>query len=72
MPNLAKAFGGGKKYTFIRGKPPHTSVNITPDATGLKDWSVDDIVAALKTNTEKGTGRTFCNTHPGRRRSLGR
>lgn len=26
---------------------------------------VDDIVAALKTNTEKGTGRTFCNTHPG-------
>jgi mono/diheme cytochrome c family protein len=65
VPDLSKAFGGGKKYTFIRNAPEHTSVNITPDATGLAGWSVDDIVAALKSNTEKGTGRTFCNTHPG-------
>jgi mono/diheme cytochrome c family protein len=65
VPNLTKAFGGGKQYTFIRGAPVHTSTNITPDATGLAKWSVDDIVAALKTNTEKGTNRPFCNTHPG-------
>ena len=65
VPNLAKAFAGGKKYTFIRGAPENTSVNITPDATGLATWSVADIVTALKTNTEKGTGRVFCNTHPG-------
>ncbi len=65
VPNLSKAFAGGKKYTFIRGAAEHTSVNITPDATGLASWTVDDIVNALKTNTEKGTGRTFCNTHPG-------
>lgn len=71
VPNLSKAFGGGKKYTFIRGAAVNTSANLTPDATGLKDWSVDDIVAALKTNTEKGTGRTFCNTHPGSADRLG-
>jgi mono/diheme cytochrome c family protein len=65
VPNLARAFGGGKKYTFIRGAAPNTSANITPDPTGLAGWSIADIAAALKTNTEKGTGRTFCNTHPG-------
>lgn len=71
IPDLSKAFAGGKKYTYIRGAPEHTSVNITPDATGLAGWSVDDIVAALKTNTEKGTSRTFCNTHPGGPDALG-
>jgi len=65
VPNLAKAFAGGNKYTFVRGAPQHTSVNVTPDATGLATWSVDDIVTALKADTEKGTGRTLCNTHPG-------
>jgi mono/diheme cytochrome c family protein len=65
VPNLAKAFAGGKTYTFIRGAPDHTSTNLTPDATGLAGWSISDIAAALKTNKEKGTGRLFCNTHPG-------
>jgi mono/diheme cytochrome c family protein len=66
VPNLTKAFAGGKTYTFIRGAAANTSVNITPDmTTGIGSWSIADIVAALKTNTEKGTGRTFCNTHPG-------
>jgi hypothetical protein len=71
VPDLTKAFAGGKQYTFVRGAPKHTSLNLTPDATGLKDWSVDDIIAAIKTNTEKGTGRTFCNTHPGGPERLG-
>ena len=65
VPNLAKAFAGGKKYTFIRGAAANTSVNITPDATGLAGWTVDDIVTALKSSTEKGTGRSLCSTHPG-------
>jgi mono/diheme cytochrome c family protein len=71
VPNLDKAFGGGKQYTFEHLQPLNTSVNLTPDATGLKDWSIDDIVNALKTNTEKGTGRTFCSTHPGQADRLG-
>jgi mono/diheme cytochrome c family protein len=65
VPDFTKAFAGGKKYTFIRGAAEHTSVNLTPDPTGLGDWSVKDIEDALLTNKEKGTGRTFCNTHPG-------
>ena len=65
VPNLSKAFAGGKMYTFVRGAPVHTSVNITPDATGLADWTVDEIIAALKADTEKDTGRTLCSTHPG-------
>lgn len=72
VPDLNKAFAGGKKYTFVRGAPENTSVNITPDATGLATWSIADIVAAIKTNTEKGTGRTFCNTHPGGPELLGK
>lgn len=65
VPNLAKAFAGGKRYTFTRGAALNTSVNLTPHATGLGGWSIDDIVAAMKTNTEKGTGRSLCATHPG-------
>jgi mono/diheme cytochrome c family protein len=72
VPNLSKAFAGGKKYTFIRGAAQHTSVNLTPDATGLASWSVADIAAALKSNTEKGTGRALCNTHPGGAERLGK
>jgi mono/diheme cytochrome c family protein len=65
VPNLAKAFAGGKTYTFIRGAAPNTSTNLTPDATGLGAWSISDIVAALKTNKEKITLRELCSTHPG-------
>src|SRR5262249_25933029 len=65
VPDLTKAYAGGKKYTFVRGAPVNTSVNITPDATGLAGWSIDDIVNSLKSDTEKGTGRVLCSTHPG-------
>jgi mono/diheme cytochrome c family protein len=71
VPDLDKPFAGGKVYTFIRGAPPHTSVNLTPAASGLADWSVADIVSALQNDTEKGTGRTLCNTHPGAPDRLG-
>ncbi|HVZ36236.1 MAG TPA: hypothetical protein VG963_27600 [Polyangiaceae bacterium] len=66
VPDMSKAFAGGKKYTFIRGAPVQTSTNITPDmTTGIGSWSIDDIVTAIKTNKEKGTNRELCNTHPG-------
>jgi mono/diheme cytochrome c family protein len=72
IPDLAKAFGGGKTYTFIRGAPVHTSVNLTPHESGLAKWSVSDIVASIKTNTERGTDRELCNTHPGGPERLGK
>jgi mono/diheme cytochrome c family protein len=71
VPNMKKAFAGGKTYTFIRGSKPNTSTNITPAKSGLSDWSVDDIVSSLANNTEKGTGRTLCSTHPGGPARLG-
>jgi mono/diheme cytochrome c family protein len=65
VPDLTKPFAGGKKYTLIKGAPLHTSVNITPDATGIADWTIDDIVAAIQKDTEKGTARVLCSSHPG-------
>jgi mono/diheme cytochrome c family protein len=64
VPDLSKAFAGGKQYTLIKGAPPNTSTNITPDSTGIANWTVDDIVAAIKMGTEKGTGRALCTSHP--------
>ncbi|MDB4971788.1 MAG: putative diheme cytochrome c-553 [Myxococcaceae bacterium] len=72
IPDLSKAFAGGKTYTFTRDKPAQTSTNITPDATGLAGWSVADIATAIKTNQDKGTGRALCNTHPGGPDRLGK
>jgi mono/diheme cytochrome c family protein len=65
QPDLTKAFGGGKVYALNKDLPPHTSVNITPDPTGLMGWSVDDVVAVLKSNQRKGTTKALCNSHPG-------
>lgn len=70
VPDFTKAFAGGRTYNVrVNSKSPtpgaFTSTNLTPDATGLADWSIADIVQAMKTNTEKGTGRTFCATMPG-------
>jgi mono/diheme cytochrome c family protein len=72
VPDLTKAFAGGKQYTFIRGAAPQTSVNLTPDPSGLAGWSVEDIATAIKTNVEKGSGRPLCNTHPGGAERLGK
>jgi hypothetical protein len=52
-------------YTFVRGAPPHTSLNLTPAVSGLAAWSVADIVSTIENDTEKGTQRQLCNTHPG-------
>jgi len=72
VPDLTKAFGGGKKYTFIKGAAEQTSTNITPDPTGLAGWTVDDIATTIKSNLEKGTSRELCNTHPGGPERLGK
>lgn len=71
-PDLSKPFAGGKVYALNKNLPPHTSVNITPDPTGIAGWSVDDIIASIKSNTEKGTQRTLCNSHPGGPERLGK
>jgi mono/diheme cytochrome c family protein len=49
-----RSFGGGVK-----------SSNLTPDATGLLGWTIAEIIATLKTNQEKGTGRMLLAPMPG-------
>ena len=66
VPDMEKAFAGGKEYTFIRGAPLETSVNITPDVdTGIGGLGVEEIIASLQTDTDPLTGRALCSTHPG-------
>jgi len=65
IPDLTKAFAGGRKYKSRSDTGFSTSTNLTPDATGLATWGVDDIAQSIKTNTERGTGRVLCDTMPG-------
>jgi mono/diheme cytochrome c family protein len=69
VPDFTKAFSGGREYKVrLNSNTPSpmsfTSTNLTPDATGLAGWSIDDFVQAMKTNKEKGTGRSLCGTMP--------
>jgi mono/diheme cytochrome c family protein len=65
IPDLSKAFAGGRTYKSRSDTGTSTSTNLTPDATGLATWGVADIVQSIKTNTEMGTGRALCSTMPG-------
>lgn len=65
IPDFSKSFAGGRTYRSRSDVGFSTSTNLTPDATGLATWSVDDIVQSIKTNTEKGTSRALCSTMPG-------
>ena len=55
-----RSFGGGVK-----------SQNLTPDATGLASWTVNDIVQTLQTDLEKGTGVMLAAPMPGGLDGLG-
>jgi len=53
--DASKGFQGGKEFTtslMVNGTPMSKkiqSANLTPDATGLKDWTPAQIAAAIKT-----------------------
>jgi mono/diheme cytochrome c family protein len=65
IPDLSKAFAGGRTYRSRSDTGYSTSTNLTPDDTGLAGWTVADIADSIKTNTEKGTARELCSTMPG-------
>jgi mono/diheme cytochrome c family protein len=71
IPDFSKPFAGGRPYKSRSDAKAHISTNITPDATGMAGWTVDDIVASIKTNTEKGTARPLCSTMPGGMHRMG-
>jgi mono/diheme cytochrome c family protein len=56
--DLTKAWAGGK--SIADGPIMIQSANITPDATGIGGWTVNDVVQTLKTDQEKGTGNKLC------------
>jgi mono/diheme cytochrome c family protein len=56
--DLTKAWAGGK--SIPDGPIMIQSANITPDATGIGGWTVNDVVQTLKTDMEKGTGEKLC------------
>ncbi len=63
VADLTKAYAGGRQHKSNSDAKLATSTNITPDATGLKDWTIADIVASIKGNTDK-TGAALCSASP--------
>jgi cytochrome c551/c552 len=59
--DAAKAFQGGiaQMVASDGGSIMFTSANLTPDMTGLRDWTKADIVNAIKMGKDR-MGRTFC------------
>ena len=54
------AYAGGRKHKSDSDAKLTTSTNITPDATGIKDWTIADFVASIKGNTDKA-GKALCS-----------
>jgi mono/diheme cytochrome c family protein len=57
-----KGFQGGKASTITvdGGIMSFQSANLTPDATGIKDWTAADLVTAITTAKDKA-GKTLCS-----------
>ena len=64
--DATKAFQGGKKYSTTLATDGSSitkeiqSSNLTPDSTGLKNWTADQIVTAIKAGKDEA-GRTICS-----------
>jgi mono/diheme cytochrome c family protein len=64
--DATKGFQGGKKYTTTLASDGGSqtkeiqSSNLTPDSTGLKNWTAAQIVTAIKAGKDEA-GRTICS-----------
>ena len=63
IADFTMAYAGGRQHKATADAKLATSTNITPDATGLAGWSIADIVASIKGNTDK-TGAALCDASP--------
>jgi mono/diheme cytochrome c family protein len=63
VADFTMAYAGGRKHKSTSEAKLATSTNITPDATGLVGWTVADIVASIKGNTDKA-GMALCSASP--------
>ena len=61
-PITSKTFQGGRTFG---NNPTAWAPNLTPDATGIKTWTVDDVVRALKFGEDADQGYSkFCGPMP--------
>jgi mono/diheme cytochrome c family protein len=60
--DVDRAFSGGQVFEI--GPLSTISANLTPAASGLTGWSVDEIIATLQKNQERGRGRPLCPPMP--------
>jgi mono/diheme cytochrome c family protein len=60
--DATKTFQGGRMFGPVMGMNV-ASANLTPDDTGLKGWTTDDIVKVLKMGTDK-MGKRVCSPMP--------
>jgi mono/diheme cytochrome c family protein len=63
VADFTMAYAGGRQHKSNSDAKLATSTNLTPDATGLKDWTVADIVSSIKNNTSKD-GTPLCSASP--------
>ncbi|HKA86747.1 MAG TPA: hypothetical protein VKE22_03740 [Haliangiales bacterium] len=59
--DMSRPFAGGRDFQPVRPSPPFPphlySANLTQDATGLADWSADDVVRAMKRGVDRHGAR---------------
>jgi mono/diheme cytochrome c family protein len=67
LPDLNNAFAGGRAFG-----PTVRSSNLTPDGTGLGEFSKADIVETVKMNTDHVTGAKLCPPMAGGPKGFGR
>ncbi|MCX5746641.1 MAG: hypothetical protein NT062_29545 [Proteobacteria bacterium] len=63
VPDLTKAFAGGKKYTFVRGAPEHTSVNLPAGSSATRIPAVRSCWARWWTATSATSRPTSIRCH---------
>ena len=63
IANFKMAYAGGRQHKATADAKIATSTNITPDATGLAGWTIADIVASIKGNTDKAKN-PLCDASP--------
>jgi mono/diheme cytochrome c family protein len=60
----SQAFQGGRGFGSAGGAPVYAP-NLTPDETGIANWTVDDVVRAIKQGEDADQGYTkFCGPMP--------
>lgn len=65
QPIKEKAFQGGRRFTSSTVPDPYFSPNLTPHATGIAGYTIDDIVRAIKQGDDPNqAGTKLCTPMP--------